>query len=210
MNYKEAYRYQNYLKNKISAMARYLGDEDFTHRCREVHFRSAACPTAIDEVVEDSNSNCHDDLKNAENMLKLLESVLSEQQALSVAIALAKRQTALMMDAELEINKTRRAVADIYSGLLEKPSIQTIRSTAYDRTFAVDGTQTSYCYTVERTFTRDYDIDSVKQRYKDLSVTADKISALTEKELICGVVDFSPKWTVQDSLEDMLTSILPE
>lgn len=209
MNYKEAFRYQNFLKDTIFSISTLLNDPSFILRCTEFHHRSAACSSAVDEEIEDTNQSRHNEVKNTGNILKLLEAVLAEQSGLSMAISAAKKNAPIMTDAELEINKVRRSAAQIYHSLCTDHQ-ESVKSTGYDKTFAVDGTQTTYSYPLERTYTRDYDLDHAKQRYKELSAQADKMSAVIEKELICGVVDFSPKWTLHDSIDDMIISLIAE
>lgn len=75
-----------------------------------------------------------------------------------------------------------------------------------DYKFDVDGKQTSYRYEVIETTTIDFDRNDVRGLAKKLQKECDNISSKLDLIELTTDVEFTPKWDVNDTLEEIITS----
>ena len=75
-----------------------------------------------------------------------------------------------------------------------------------DYKFDVDGKQTSYRYEVIETTTIDFDRNDVRGLAKKLQKECDEISSKLDLIELTTDVEFTPKWDVNDTLEEIITS----
>ena len=127
----------------------------------------------------------------------------SEKESLVDAIATAKASAEINKDNAISMNKKKQMFANVLKDMSNiKPSNSTVLGSGY--TFNVDGNQVKYVYDVEKITRIDFNRDNVRKLIKKYLKEADEISAKLDAIEINTIVDFSPKWDVNDEFEDIV------
>ena len=204
MKLKEAFRYQNTLKDMIYEAKMFLLTRDNITKITEIHKKSTACEDAEDEIKE-INKSKNEVEPNV--IIDLLYDLVKEKNAVTMAIAEAKKSAKFDLDAAIEVNKLNQELAGVYKKLSNiKSSEDVITGTGY--TFNVDGNQTSYVYEIQRTSQINYDREHVRKLQKKLDRESDAKSLEIESLILETEVPIEPKFEVGDTLDDVLETIL--
>lgn len=201
MNLKESYRYANYLDFLLDKACMYLSNREFITNTVETHMRSKANANADNEVIEATPPYDVDFTPN--DVIDFAVNVISEKESLVDAIATAKASAEINKDNAISMNKKKQMFANVLKDMSNiKPSNLTVLGSGY--TFNVDGNQVKYVYDVEKITRIDFDRDNVRKLIKKYLKEADEISAKLDAIEINTMVDFSPKWDVNDEFEDIV------
>lgn len=205
MYLKEAFRYQNFLNNLISTTSSYLTGNQYTTKTVQNHLRSKANPEADDEVIDLSVDRPL--VYTANQMVEFLQHLIDEKQVLTEAISVAKKGCSIDIDAEIANNRTRQCVATLFSRMSGiRPSERLTK--AYGYKFNAEGNQVQYAYDVKEVTTIDFDRNKTKAASKNLIQKADEISSAIDKVMVELEVSYEPKYSVNDSFEDVIEQFL--
>lgn len=205
MYLKEAFRYQNYLNELISATTSYLSSGQYTTKTVQEHLRKKANPDAENETIDLSAERAL--AYTANQMVDFLQHLIDEKQKLTKAISEAKKGCSIDIDAEVANNRIRQSVAATLSRMGNmKPSERMTRAYAYK--FNAEGNQVQYAYEVKEVTTIDFDRNKVKGISKKLIQSADEASTAIDKAMVELAVDYTPNYSVNDSFEDAIEQFL--
>jgi hypothetical protein len=205
MYLKEAFRYQNYLNELISATTSYLNGGQYTTKTVQEHLRKKANPDAENETIDLSAERAL--AYTANQMVDFLQHLIDEKQKLTKAISEAKKGCSIDIDAEVANNRIRQSVAATLSRMGNmKPSERMTRAYAYK--FNAEGNQVQYAYEVKEVTTIDFDRNKVKGISKKLIQCADEASTAIDKAMVELAVDYNPNYSVNDSFEDAIEQFL--
>ena len=205
MYLKEAFRYQNYLNELISATTSYLNGGQYTTKTVQEHLRKKANPDAENETIDLSAERAL--AYTANQMVDFLQHLIDEKQKLTKAISEAKKGCSIDIDAEVANNRIRQSVAATLSRMGNmKPSERMTRAYAYK--YNAEGNQVQYAYEVKEVTTIDFDRNKVKGISKKLIQCADEASTAIDKAMVELAVDYNPNYSVNDSFEDAIEQFL--
>lgn len=205
MYLKEAFRYQNYLNELISATTSYLNGGQYTTKTVQEHLRKKVNPDAENETIDLSAERAL--AYTANQMVDFLQHLIDEKQKLTKAISEAKKGCSIDIDAEVANNRIRQSVAATLSRMGNmKPSERMTRAYAYK--FNAEGNQVQYAYEVKEVTTIDFDRNKVKGISKKLIQCADEASTAIDKAMVELAVDYNPNYSVNDSFEDAIEQFL--
>ena len=199
MNLRESFQYMNFLDNKLRDVDFLLYDTRIVTKTIEYHYKSKAVKDAEDETKDVVREEDY----NPQDLLDLMEAILTEKEALSAAIHEAKNKAEINIDHALSVNKAKQKYARRLKWLSELKSSEK-ESTGKAYMINNEGNQTPYCYDVKRVTTIDYDRNRVKKAYKAITKECEEMSTLIDKVQINTEVDFEPKFDLSDTIEDML------
>jgi hypothetical protein len=203
MNLKESFRYQNFLENMLAYAGNSLTDREHSLTITKNHLRKKANAEAEDmmETVDVGEFFKNDDV------LKFMTMLVEERSKLTNAIGKAKASIGFDLDAAIETNKFRQAVANRVKTMLRfTASKRTERGTDYK--FNVEGNQTQYYYDIEVEANEAFDRSAAKDTMRKLILEADKVSAEIDSAMINTVVEYDAPFNVNDSFEDVMTDFL--
>lgn len=205
MYLKEAFRYQNYMNELISATTSCLSGGQYTTKTVQEHLRKKANPDAENEIIDLSAERAL--AYTANQMVDFLQHLIDEKQKLTKAISEAKKGCSIDIDAEVANNRIRQNVAATLSRMGNmKPSERMTRAYAYK--FNAEGNQVQYAYEVKEVTTIDFDRNKVKSISKKLIQCADEASTAIDKAMVELAVDYTPNYSVNDSFEDAIEQFL--
>lgn len=203
MDFNDACRYQNFLKTTFNKVCRYIIDSDFVTTTVKTHHMSDACKTAEDKV-EASKPLFDDPSITPDKMIKFGLAVINEREKLAKAISFAKAQADLQVDAACMINKEKdflsRYLADISRLKTEESESN---GTGYTMN-EIDGKQTSFVYKITTVSKINFDRNFVKGVSSRLKREIKETSKEIDRFNLDVQVDFEPRWSEDDSLEDIL------
>lgn len=201
MNLKESYRYANYLDNLLNTAYRYLQNKGFVTTTKQNHLRSKANSEATDEVIEVPKPYDVDFTPNA--VIDFAVSVITEKELLADAIAKAKADTEINIDNAVAMNKKKQNFVSVLNNLANiKANEKTITGRAYK--FNVTGDQVPYSYDVIETTQIDFDRNDVRNLAKKYLKETDEISSKLDAIEINTMLEFVPKYDVNDIFEDLV------
>lgn len=201
MNLKESYRYANYLDNLLNTAYRYLQNKGFVTTTKQNHLRSKANSEATDEVIEVPKPYDVDFTPNA--VIDFAVSVIAEKELLADAIAKAKADTEINIDNAVAMNKKKQNFVSVLNNLANiKANEKTITGRAYK--FNVTGDQVPYSYDVIETTQIDFDRNDVRNLAKKYLKETDEISSKLDAIEINTMLEFVPKYDVNDIFEDLV------
>lgn len=203
MNLKDAFRYQSFLDRRLSDGCASVYDRTHAYDITKKHLKSKANPDVED--VEESVDN--GEFFRNDDVIRFLLSLVEERSALTQAIDNAKKSLAFDIDAAVESNKFRQRVASAITTMLKFQG-KTVTNKETDYKFNVEGNQVMYYYDVESDYVEAYDRESAKAVVKELVTTSDAVSSDIDSAMINTVVDYTPKYNVNDTFEDMMESFL--
>ena len=199
---KEAYRYQKCLSTMIGQAEALLLNNSFVTSTTQRHNRKKANSDADDETIEVDKPITN---FNAIDVINFIADAIKEKQKISDAIVAAKRNTEIDIDSSISLNKIKQE----YIGFLRRlDAMDSSERKTYgtDYKFDVDGKQTSYRYEVIETTTIDFDRNDVRGLAKKLQKECDEISSKLDLIELTTDVEFTPKWDVNDTLEEIIAS----
>ena len=199
---KDAYRYQKCLSTMIGQAEALLLNNSFVTSTTQEHNRKKANSDADDETVKVDKPITD---FNVMDVINFIADVIKEKQKISDAIVAAKRNTEIDIDSSISLNKIKQEYIGYLRRLAAMDSSER-KTYGTDYKFDVDGKQTSYRYEVIETTTIDFDRNNVRGLAKKLQKECDEISSKLDFIELTTDVEFTPKWDVNDTLEEVITS----
>lgn len=199
---KDAYRYQKCLSTMIGQAEALLLNNSFVTSTTQKHNRKKVNSEADDETVEVDKPITD---FNAMDVINFIADAIKEKQKISDAIVAAKRNTEIDIDSSISLNKIKQEYIGYLRRLAAMDSSER-KTYGTDYKFDVDGKQTSYRYEVIETTTIDFDRNNVRGLAKKLQKECDEISSKLDLIELTTDVEFTPKWDVNDTLEEIIAS----
>lgn len=198
MNLKESYRYANFLEDLLTTAYSYLNNKGFVTTTSQEHLRSKANPDATDENLEVQKP--YDVNFTANNVIDFVVEVLNEKERLVNAIAIAKLDTEINIDNSITMNKKKQHFADVLTRMANiKPSEKTTQ--AAGRMFNNEKNQVIYYYDVVEKTSIDFNRNDVRNLVKKYLKETDEVSAKLDAIEINTVVNFEPKYDINEEFE---------
>lgn len=210
INLKEACRYANFLDSIIYSVNCLFDSRNNMYKVTESHLKSKSNPEATDEIIENEQERVFS--CQLHDMVFLAEELSNEKLKLSLAISKAKKENLvgwkendveLDLDSAVEYNKRIRSLCSYLKGLENrKDSVEKLHGRDYK--INNEGNQVAYNYTIEKNLVVDYDKKIVGTKSRKLLEKADKISTLIDEFMLSKIVDFTPKYNIHDSVQDII------
>lgn len=207
MNLKQSYEYQNFLTRNFDTLNSVLLRTNEFRKITSTHARSKVVPDAVDEVEEkvpEYEYGC-----GVESLVEVSRMIIDEFTALHNAINTAKLYVANRFD--IDVSKHRNKMLRVLSNRIR--NYGTARKTeeivdGYGYKIDNDGRQTRYVY--EKTVVAEpmYDPKKMKQIGFEISKAANNSSNEIESLEITTEVLFTPKFSVEQSLQDVIDTCL--
>lgn len=205
---KEAFRNQNFLDNLLDKGLNYVNRTANVTTTTQNHLRKKANPDADDETIIVQKFVTFDNDKIDPNVIvDFMLDVLAEKEKLTKAIAYAKSQVDLDIDAAIALNKKKQLVANALKSMSNiKSSERITQDRAYK--FNAEGVQVPYTYDVKEVTSIDFDRNKVKALSKKLMLETDEVSNKIDSLNVTAYVDYVSKYDIGDSFEDCLNTFL--
>lgn len=203
MNLKEAFRYQKFLDSMMFHAGRSIADREHCLVVTKNHKCSKANTDAVDfeEVVE------VDKFFSNDSVIMFAEFLIEEKKKLTEAITAAKASVGFDMDAATEVNKYRQQLNSAIKTMLSFKPTNRVEA-AYGYKFNVEGNQVQYKYDVDVSSEEAYDRDSAKAIMRKAITESDAESSRIDAAKINTVVEYEPKFDVNESFEDVMTEFI--
>lgn len=204
MNLKESFRYQNFLDRMMSDAESSILIPGHCLTVTQKHLKSKANPDATDitEVVEPAEKFYKND-----DVIRFMQWLVEEKSKLTNAIGKAKASLDFDIDAAVETNKFRQSVNRAIKAMLRFTSKKTTQQ-GRDYKFNLEGNQVMYYYDIESESVEAYDRESAKALMRSMISEADTTSSQIDSALINTVVDYSPRFDVNESFEDVMQAFI--
>ena len=201
MNLKESYRYANYLDDLLSTAYTYLRNKGFVTTTIEEHLRKQSNPDVENETIEVQRPFDVEFTPN--NVVDFVVKVIEEKEKLSESIAKAKGTTEINIDNAIAMNKKKQGFVSVLNGIADiKPS--ETKTTAKGYKFDINGEEKPYVYDVNRKTSINFDRTDVRNLIKKYLKETDEISAKLDLIEITTIVDFVPKWDINEKFEELV------
>lgn len=199
MNLKESFRYQNFLDVIERSAISELVQRDHCLRRTMHHHMNAVNPDVEDKIEVDDL----EDYPGNDKVIRFFVDLINEKQGITDAIGKAKQSIPFDIDSAVATNKFRQAIANSISVMIShRPSKSIERGSAYK--FNVEGNQIPYYYDIDVTTEDAYDRALAKEIMRQYNSEADKVSSEIDAAMINTIVDFTPKWDMNDTFEEIL------
>jgi hypothetical protein len=201
---KEAYQYSNALSTWMSECAGELRCPALYKKIRSEHNKSVVNPDAKDEVIESTEYMVDKTKVSVHDMIETYLDIMRERETLMTAIEKAKASVeSVNLDVAFGSNKDKRSL--IATLIVMNSCKDTEEKTkAQDYKFNVNGEQVKYFYDVTSVTTVSFDRHEVKGLIKKLTDDVNATSTKIDQAEISTVVDYSAKWSIADSLDDII------
>lgn len=203
MNLKEAFRYQSFIMQTFASAANILTSPSHMMKVTENHMISKANAEAADEIRERPRPENDVD---PNKIIRLMDSLIVERETLTKAIADAKSGTKENLDTLLETNKMRQTYAAHLRKVCNMPTKET-ETQSTGRKFNNEGNQITFVYPVTVTPELLVDKTSIKEKANKLRQDADNTSNAIDSIMVNTIVDYTPPYDVNMSLEEVLESM---
>lgn len=203
MNLKESFRYQNFLDRMMRSACSSIQNGEHAFTVTKVHNKTKANPDATDlnEVVEVDEFVPNDDV------IRFMQWLIEEREKLTKAISVAKADAGFDIDAAVETNKFRQAANAAVKRMLGfRGTKRTERGQDYK--FNAEGNQMPYYYEIEVTSAEAYDKVASKEFMRSVIADADKASSDIDSAMINSAVDYTPRFDVNESFEDVMAEFI--
>lgn len=189
MNLKEAFQAQNKIGELMAYIVRYLSNTDNVTTITEKHLRSKALAGQQDEDVDASRRS--EEGFDVGKLLTTWQKLMTERDAIGIAIGKAKATMDFNLDAAVDANKSRRTLLTTLQRMAGRKSTHEIqKGEGKGYVFNKDGNQTEYVYDIDRVVTIDYDRNAVRSLLKELTREADQVSLKIDSTLLSTEVDY--------------------
>lgn len=210
LSIKDAYRYQKKLSDLLSQLRILLGDSRYLYSAEEHHNRQEVIAKETNTQV--SVPMDKDYPVSADKLIRLMEQMVEEKRALSLAVETAKKSLLVScagedvpLDCALEYNNLlRENTINTVSRLADlKPKERT--GTRTGNLFDNEGRLMQYSYPVITVYTIDYDRKKMVAMKKKLMKQADEISENIERAMLEKCVRHAPKYGMHVTLDEILS-----
>ncbi len=202
---KEAFRQQSFLQSLQGDCCHLMDDEDFYTKKTEKHLRAKVLPGQQDGEVIVSEPYRY----TVADIIKFCRYLMDEEEKLAHAVHQAKSKQDFDLDTAVIANKSRRRFAEVLKRATEfetEQSSQRGGGTGY--VLDKDGKPATFNYDVETVTTIDFDRTKLKEQSQKLFAQAEKTSLAIDRAILEEVVDYSPQFDPNDSLQNVLDDFL--
>ena len=202
MNLKEAFRFQNTLRDLSNTAAGILAVPDNVTRVETTYLRKKAMPDAENETVVKAPPSPYAGQVN--ELVDFLFYLLDQRAALGKAIRGAKAKLELDMDLETGLNSQRQQIASalrVMDNLRAMEVLEPGGGTGY--CFNAEGNQVLYHCDKKTVTTINFDRGKVRKLMGKLYKLSDETSARLDVALVTTPVDYRPPFDVNDSFESV-------
>ena len=207
MNMKDAFRFQNKLKDLMVEATEILQDRRNIVKVKTTHLRSKVMGDAPDAVVEEVAPSEY--AGHANEVAAFLMFLLKEREKLCRAIYTAKSGLELDMDSEVGLNRQRQELAEVFRHMTTlRNSEKTIAGGGTGFRFNGEGNQVTYRCDATQVTTIDFDRNKIRGMATTLSKKADEISMSLDKCLVNTEVAYEPPFDMNDSFEVILSDFI--
>ena len=207
MNMKDAFRFQNKLKNLMCEATSILQDRRNIVKVKTTHLRSKVMSDALDAVVEETAPSEY--AGHANEVAAFIMLLMEEREKLSKAIHAAKSGLDLDMDSEVGLNRQRQELAEVFRHMTTlRNSEKTIAGGGSGFRFNGEGNQVSYRCDATQVTTIDFDRNKIRGMATALSKKADEISIALDKCLVNTEVAYEAPFDINDSFEEILNDFI--
>ena len=209
MNLKEAFRFQNKLRELSTVAAGILDVPGNVTRVETTYLRKKAMPDAENETVVKESPSPHAGQVN--ELVDFLLYLLDQRAALGKAIRAAKAGLELDMDLETGLNAQRQSLAGTLrtmAGLRASEMLVPNGGTGF--CFNAEGNQVIYRCDAKVVTTINFDRSKVKKLAARLHEQADDISSQLDVILVTTQVDYLPPFNVNDTFESVFEQFCEE
>lgn len=200
---KDAFRYQNYYDKLINRATSHLVLQNNITQRKQEHLRNKANPDAENEIIIEKADVFENESITPMHVVNFLMSIVEEKEKLTNAIAAAKSNAKINIDASIEINKIRQTVSNVFKNMVTLKSSEK-KTTGRSVMLNADKNQVPYLYDIIEVTTIDYDRNTVRALMKKLNAQSDKISADIDMANITTEVNYTPAYDIDDSFEDCI------
>ena len=205
MYLKESFRYQNYLSELINCCIAQLTVGKNITKTVQTHMKNKANPEAQDEVVDLSTERTI--AYTADQIVDFMTHLVGEKEALTAAVSKAKVAASVDLDAEISNNKVRQKVFGILNRMANTKATERM-TRAYGFKFNAEGNQVQYTYDVKEVTTIDFDRNKIRGLARSMVSKSDEVSTTIDKVVVDTVVDYDPKYSINDSFDDAMEQFL--
>lgn len=205
MNLREAFAYQNYLTNLLTKVEMLICGETL-FKVKEIHKCSAANPQASDFEVDKSDNR--EVRQTNDQIIHFAIMIVDEKARLQSAIAEAKRYCGVDIDTTIATNEMFRRMERTLSQVNAlRPSERTVQKGGYK--INANGDQVHYYYDAVEVKTIDFDRNRTRKLQKEIHNKVKEASSKVDAAMFTTTVDFTPKFSDDNSLEEMLDEFYP-
>ncbi len=202
MNLKEAFRFQNKLKELTQTAAAVLSDADNVTQVETTYLRSKVMPEAEDEVVVSEPAIPYAGQIN--EMADFLMYLLEQRTVLGRAIRAAKAGMELDLDLETGLNGQRQSLAFTFQTMANlRPSESLMSGGGIGYRFNAEGNQVPYRCDIKKVTTINFDRGKVRKLASKLYKQADETSTRLDVALVTTQVDYQPPFDVNSTFESV-------
>ncbi len=203
MNLKQAFRYQNKIKDILCHITVHLGAKNYITTVKSIHYKKDVFPSMENEEIIENNNSLN---ITPNQLIDFLCFILDEKEALCKAIDKAKKLNNLSIDTDIEMNIARH---DVINTLMDMSSIKSeenlLKNEGFGYIYKEDYKEEAiYHYDIKEIKTINFDRNKVKKLKHKLSILSDEISNNIEKILLITDVEYTPKFDVNSSFEEIL------
>lgn len=203
MNLKESFRYQNFLDSLINDARYSIMNVSHSMIVTKSHLRSKANPDAVDEVLVETVDDFHPNDK----VVEFLVWAVNEKEALARIISSSKTSADFDLDSSVSSNRQRKELIKSINSLLSRKESKT-KEYGTDYKFNVEGDQVPYRYEIEVERKENFNRSELKAVVKSLNTICDEVSSKIDEFLINTAVDYTPRFDVNASFDDVMEEFI--
>lgn len=207
MNLKEAFRFQNKLKELLSDATDILENDRNVVCVETTKLRSKVCEGAENETsINKPNTEFADHITD---IARFAMYIIAQREELSRAIREAKSRLDIDIDGEACINSSRQSLAQVFrnmAGLTNSSEILSGMATGYR--FNQEGNQVSYRCDLKKVTTINFDRKAVRNFAAELNRKSDAISMEIDRRMVNTEVWYEVPFDVNDSFGDVFTRFI--
>lgn len=209
MNLKEAFRFQNKLRDLFAAASGILAIPGNVTKVETTYLRKKVMPDAENEAVVKESPSPY--AGQANELVDFLLYLLDQRAALGRAVRSAKAGLELDMDLETGLNAQRQSLAATLRTMAGLRASETlIPNGGTGLCFNAEGNQVVYRCDAKVITTINFDRNKVKKLAAKLHEQADGVSASLDVILVTTQVDYTPPFNVNDTFESIFEQFCEE
>ena len=198
MNLKEAFRFQNKLRNLQETAAAILGCDSNVTQVKQTYLRKKVMPEAENETTVSIPETDYAD--RITELTSFVMWLLTEREKLCHAIREAKNKLPIDMDSEIGLNAARQEAAQLFGHLRDLRSTEVVLTNGgVGYRFNADGNQVSYKCDVRRVTTINFDRNVVREYAANLNQKSNEVSSAIDRCVVTSDVDYIAPFDVNDS-----------
>ncbi len=202
---KEAFRQQAFLQKLQGSCLALMDDEDFYTKKVEKHLRAKVIPGQENEEVDVSETRHH----SMTEVVKFCSYLIVEEEKLAHAVHQAKAAMDFDLDTAVIVNKSRRRLANALKTATNfETEVTSQRGGGTGYVLDKDGKPATFSYDVETVTTIDFDRNKVKAESQTLFAASEKMSLDIDRAMLAEVVDYTPQFDPNDSLQNVMDDYL--